>query len=115
MVALVGEIGLDGSPQYRKHWNRQTEVFVRALTAAERVGGRVVSIHSRRAANEFVSCLEQHTTRARLLPGRFLQGAVAIVGATVVGIRAGESADTRRTATACPWRAQAGSPGAASY
>ncbi len=66
--ALVGEIGLDGSPQYRKHWDRQTEVFVRALTAAERVGGRVVSIHSRRAANEVVSCLEQHTTRARLLP-----------------------------------------------
>lgn len=65
---LIGEIGLDGSPQYRRYWSRQSEVFVRALIAAERVGGRVVSIHSRRAANEVVTCLEEHTTRQRLLP-----------------------------------------------
>jgi Tat protein secretion system quality control protein TatD with DNase activity len=45
---LVGEIGLDGSPQYRKSWKIQTEVLVRALKSAERLGGRVVSLHSRR-------------------------------------------------------------------
>ena len=65
---LIGEIGLDGSPQYRKHWKTQTNVFIRVLTAAQRLGGRVVSIHSRRAANEVLKCLEEHTTRKRVLP-----------------------------------------------
>jgi TatD DNase family protein len=65
---LVGEIGLDGSPQYRKSWNEQTIVFTRALATAQRLGGRVVSIHSRRAANEVVRCLQEHTTPERVLP-----------------------------------------------
>lgn len=65
---LVGEIGLDGSPQHRKSWNNQITVFVRALTAAEHLGGRVVSIHSRRAANEVVKALEEHVSAARVLP-----------------------------------------------
>jgi TatD DNase family protein len=65
---LVGEIGLDGSPQYRKSWDGQTMVFTRALAAAQRLGGRVVSIHSRRAANEVVRRLEEHTTPERVLP-----------------------------------------------
>lgn len=65
---LVGEIGLDGSPQHRKSWNNQIMVFVRALAAAEHLGGRVVSIHSRRAANEVVKALEEHVSAARVLP-----------------------------------------------
>ena len=65
---LVGEIGLDGSPQYRKSWANQTEVFARALEAAQRLGGRVISIHSRRAANEVVRSLEEHVTPERVLP-----------------------------------------------
>lgn len=65
---LIGEIGLDGGPQYRKSRPAQEEVFARALTAAQRLGGRVVSIHSRRAANEVVTCLEEHTTPDRVLP-----------------------------------------------
>lgn len=65
---LIGEIGLDGSPQHRKSWDNQMTVFVRALTTAQRLGGRVVSIHSRRAANEVVKCLEEHVTRDRVLP-----------------------------------------------
>lgn len=65
---LVGEIGLDGSPKHRKSWRLQMEVFVRALKRAQRLGGRVVSIHSRRAAGEVVRCLEEHTSRDRVLP-----------------------------------------------
>lgn len=65
---LVGEIGLDGSPQHRKSWNNQITVFARALAAAEHLGGRVVSIHSRRAANEVVRALEEHVSPARVLP-----------------------------------------------
>jgi len=65
---LIGEIGLDGSPRHRKSWPVQMEVFVRALACAQRLGGRVVSMHSRRAANEVVKCLEEHTTPDRVLP-----------------------------------------------
>jgi len=65
---LVGEIGLDGSPQHLKSWNNQMTVFVRALTAAQRLGGRVISIHSRRAANDVIKCLEQHVPPGRALP-----------------------------------------------
>jgi TatD DNase family protein len=76
---LIGEIGLDGSPQYRKSWEMQNEVFIRALMAAQGLGGRVVSIHSRRAANEVVKCLREHTTQARVLPIlHWFSGSIAI-------------------------------------
>lgn len=65
---FVGEIGLDGSPQHRKSWSMQTEVFVRALTGAQQLGGRVVSIHSRRAADDVLKCINQYTTSGRVLP-----------------------------------------------
>jgi TatD DNase family protein len=65
---LVGEVGLDGSPQHRRSWAMQMEVLVRALTGAQRLGGRVVSIHSRRAAKEVIRCLEEQTTSDRVLP-----------------------------------------------
>jgi len=65
---FIGEIGLDGSPQHRGIWEVQTEVFVRALSAAQHVGGRVLSIHSRRAAPEVLTCIREHTTPDRVLP-----------------------------------------------
>lgn len=66
--AFVGEIGLDGSTPHRRTLPVQKEVFTRALSAAERLGGRVVSIHSRRAAGEVLEILAQNTTVARVLP-----------------------------------------------
>lgn len=65
---LVGEIGLDGSPQHRNSWDSQREVFVRALRRAQELGGRVVSIHSRRAADETIRLVAEHTTPDRVLP-----------------------------------------------
>ncbi len=67
MSRFVGEVGLDGRPQFRKSWQLQAEVFVRALSAAERYGGRVISIHCRRAAGEVVRCIESHTTSGNVL------------------------------------------------
>jgi TatD DNase family protein len=64
---LVGEVGLDGSPQHRKSWPRQQEVFVRVLKRAQALGERVISIHSRRAANEVVQMIAEHTTAERTL------------------------------------------------
>ena len=65
---FVGEVGLDGSPQHRQTWKVQKLVFTRALHTAQRLGGRVLSIHSRRAAREVLACLEETTTSERVLP-----------------------------------------------
>lgn len=56
----VGEIGLDGSPAFRSHFQRQREVFTEVLQACQDIGGRILSIHSRRAASEVLDCLEEH-------------------------------------------------------
>jgi TatD DNase family protein len=56
----VGEIGLDGSPELRPHWNAQVAVFEHILKACTAAGGRIMSIHSRRAAGEVLDRLEAH-------------------------------------------------------
>lgn len=67
-TAFVGEIGLDGSPPHRGSWDAQKEVFTRTIERAQGLGGRVLSIHSRRAAREVLASLAVKTTRARVLP-----------------------------------------------
>lgn len=54
----VGEIGLDGSPELRPHWHVQSAVFGHVLQACAAGGGRIMSIHSRRAAKEVLDHLE---------------------------------------------------------
>jgi TatD DNase family protein len=49
--ALVGEVGLDFSPDYPPP-QRQTEVFKDILDTCHRLGGRCLSIHSRKAGAE---------------------------------------------------------------
>lgn len=65
---LIGEIGLDGSPRHRKSWKRQVEVFSRALKRASTLGDRVLSVHSRRAANQVVETIALLTRADRVLP-----------------------------------------------
>ncbi len=57
----VGEIGLDGSPEYKPHWRDQTKVFDHVLAACARVGGRILTIHSRAAATEVLDALERRS------------------------------------------------------
>lgn len=54
----VGEIGLDGSPELRPHWETQKRVFHRILELCDQAGGRVMTIHSRRAATQVLDALE---------------------------------------------------------
>ena len=56
----VGEIGLDGAPEFRAHWTDQLAVFDHVLAACSRAGGRIMSIHSRRASKAVLDCLESH-------------------------------------------------------
>lgn len=42
----VGEIGLDGGKEFKKHWEVQLKVFRRILESVDKAGGRIMSIHS---------------------------------------------------------------------
>lgn len=65
---FVGEVGLDGGPSHRNTLPIQKEVFSRVLDSAQRLGARVLTIHSRRAGREVLACLAEHTTPERVLP-----------------------------------------------
>lgn len=46
----VGEVGLDGAPEFGRHAEVQRKVFRTVLKASAMAGGRVMTIHSRHAA-----------------------------------------------------------------
>ena len=56
----VGEVGLDGSPEFRAHWASQVDVFSRILALCTENGGRIMSIHSRRAATAVLDQLVKY-------------------------------------------------------
>ena len=56
----VGEVGLDGGPAYRSFWKDQVEVFDHILASCAKVGGRVLTLHSRSAATDVLDALERH-------------------------------------------------------
>lgn len=53
----VGEIGLDGSPELKATWNTQRYVFDEILRMCGSAGGRIMTIHSRRAAAPVLDAL----------------------------------------------------------
>ena len=56
----VGEVGLDGAPEFKSHWDIQLAVFDHILDACSNAGGRVLSIHSRRASAAVLDRLQAH-------------------------------------------------------
>jgi TatD DNase family protein len=59
-VRYVGETGLDGGPEYRRHWQDQVAAFTRILELSEKAGGRILTVHSRRAARPVLDTLTAH-------------------------------------------------------
>lgn len=59
-AAIVGEIGLDGSPRFKATLPTQRRVFSSVVAECEAQGGRVMSIHSRGAESEVLDVLEKH-------------------------------------------------------
>lgn len=57
-VRYVGEIGLDGSGEFRSYWKDQLAVLNHILRACAKAGGRIMSIHSRRATKAVLDCLQ---------------------------------------------------------
>ena len=56
----VGEIGLDGGPEFLPHGRDQLAAFNHILRACAQAGGRIMSIHSRRLPNAVLDGLEAH-------------------------------------------------------
>lgn len=56
-VRYVGEVGLDGGPEFKNHWQDQQVVFQRILALCAEAGGRILTIHSRRAATPVLDAL----------------------------------------------------------
>lgn len=53
----VGEIGIDGGDDHAQHLDLQKEIFDEILEACAKIGGRVMSIHSRHASGEVIEAL----------------------------------------------------------
>ncbi|HWH59906.1 MAG TPA: Qat anti-phage system TatD family nuclease QatD [Terriglobales bacterium] len=53
----IGEVGLDGSPDCKAFWNDQVDAFHEILHRCSLSGGKVLSIHSRRAVSDVLKCL----------------------------------------------------------
>lgn len=62
----VGELGLDGAMPVETHATQRL-VLTKALERADELGGRVVSLHSRRAAGAVLEVIEQHADRNLLI------------------------------------------------
>lgn len=56
----IGEIGLDGSPPHRQSMALQVKALNRMLGECERLGGRVLTLHSRGAAEGVIDALQGH-------------------------------------------------------
>ena len=59
-VRFVGEVGLDGSVQHQVTTALQESIFSEVLAECERVGGKVLSIHSRNAATQVLDLIDRH-------------------------------------------------------
>lgn len=54
---FIGEVGLDGSPRFRKFLEVQARIFNAVLGECRQQGGRIISIHSRGAAQLTIEAL----------------------------------------------------------
>lgn len=61
----VGEVGLDAGPRFYKSLDLQTEIFRRILIACADARGKILSVHSVRAANKVLDLLEPHLPSER--------------------------------------------------
>lgn len=57
---FIGEVGLDGSVRYRHTFEQQESILGAVLSESERCGGKILSVHSRNAADRVLYLIEQH-------------------------------------------------------
>jgi len=54
----IGEVGIDGSEQYKSSYQAQKNLFREVVRSAEKCGGKIISIHSRNAAKDVLDIIE---------------------------------------------------------
>jgi TatD DNase family protein len=59
-ASAVGEVGLDGSKRFQHSFDAQRTVFTAVVAQCAKVGGRVLSIHSRQAVRQVLAILDDH-------------------------------------------------------
>ncbi|MCL4759539.1 MAG: TatD family hydrolase [Rhodocyclaceae bacterium] len=59
-VKAVGEVGLDGSPRFKAHYEVQRKIFGAVIARSAELGGRTLSIHSRRAVRDVLAEFNRH-------------------------------------------------------
>ena len=55
----IGEVGLDAGRRFYPSFDSQKQVFERAMTVCERLGEKVISIHSVRASKQVLDIIER--------------------------------------------------------
>jgi TatD DNase family protein len=65
----IGEVGLDAGPRFYRSIELQKQVFERVLTLCARVGEKILTVHSVRAATMVLNMIERHLppTRGRVV------------------------------------------------
>jgi TatD DNase family protein len=61
----IGEVGLDAGPRFYRSLDLQRQVFERILRRCAAAGGKVLTIHSVRAATPVLDMLEEHLPQGR--------------------------------------------------
>lgn len=56
----IGEVGIDGSEQYKSSFLAQKDLFRDVILTAEKCGGRIISIHSRNATKDVLDIVESN-------------------------------------------------------
>lgn len=56
----VGEVGLDGSPELKQHQMAQLQAFEHILRVSTSAGGRILSVHSRKAEDQVLDVLANY-------------------------------------------------------
>jgi TatD DNase family protein len=65
LTRYVGEVGLDGSPEYLNSWKIQQKVFQRILELCAKSEGKILTVHSRRAAREVLQMVGTYLPRGK--------------------------------------------------
>ncbi len=59
LTRYVGEVGLDASPRFYSSFQTQERIFQRVLEASAEAGGKILSVHSVRAASRVLKLVEK--------------------------------------------------------
>jgi TatD DNase family protein len=81
----VGEVGLDGSRDYRSSLGQQTGVLGDILGMCARAGGRVITFHSRGATGTILDVLTAHTAAGKFVLHWYLGSGRQVARATEMG------------------------------